>query len=165
MVFDSIVSASCCLIGCFCADFKQTTSKRGPVAGQQKSRTLDHCLTLLRRSSQNLLITCKDEEASGRIVKTQSTRAQFTYVISKHVETGWFTEHLLNGIGFKQHRFSGGGNTIPRPKTKIKQFYTKKSIKRRGRRSPAAPFFGFFGLFSCWRLDFRRFGCIVINPL
>ena len=34
-------------------------------------------------------------------VKTQSTRAQFTCVFSKSVETGWFTEHLLNGIGFQ----------------------------------------------------------------
>jgi VIT1/CCC1 family predicted Fe2+/Mn2+ transporter len=34
-------------------------------------------------------------------VQTQSTRAQFTYGFSKYIETGWFTEHLLNGIGFQ----------------------------------------------------------------
>ena len=68
---------------------------------QQKSRTLDHCLTLLRRSSQNPLNSCKMKKRPAGCVKTQSTRAQFTYEFSKSVETGWFTEHLLNGIGFQ----------------------------------------------------------------
>ena len=34
-------------------------------------------------------------------MKTQSTWAHFTYVASKYVETGWFTVHLLNAIGFQ----------------------------------------------------------------
>ena len=34
-------------------------------------------------------------------MRAQSTRAQFINGFSKYVETGWFTEHLLNGIGFQ----------------------------------------------------------------
>ena len=34
-------------------------------------------------------------------MKTQSTWAQFIYITSKYVETGWFTVHLLNAIGFQ----------------------------------------------------------------